>query len=40
MKNTPTGINSRLEDAKEWVSNLEDRVVKSNQAEQQKGKII
>ena len=27
MKNTLAGINSRLEDADEWISNLEDRVV-------------
>ena len=26
MKNTLAGINSRLEDADEWISNLEDRL--------------
>lgn len=38
--NTLKGINSWLEEAEEWISNLEDRVTKSNQAEQAKGKII
>ena len=28
------GINSRLVDTEEWVSNLEDRVVEITQAEQ------
>lgn len=36
MKNKPDEINSRLEDAEEWISNLEDRVVGSTQAERQK----
>ena len=35
-KNTQAGINSRLEEAKEWISNLEDRVMESNQAEQER----
>ena len=35
MKNTVEGISSRLEDA-EQISNLEGRVTKSTQAEQQK----
>lgn len=35
MKNILEGINSRLEDA-EQISDLEDRIVKSKQAEQQK----
>lgn len=26
LKNTQGGINSRLEDAKEWISDLEDKV--------------
>lgn len=34
MKNTLDGINNRLEEVAEWVSNLEDRVVEINQAEQ------
>ena len=38
--NTLEGINSRLEDAEEQISDLEDRVMESNQAEQQKGKGI
>jgi len=35
MSNTLVGIN-RLEDAEEWIRDLEDRVMGSNQAEQQK----
>ena len=34
IKNTLNGINSRLEEAEEQISNLEDRVMESNQAEQ------
>ena len=37
MKNTLIGINNRSEDA-EWISNLEDRVVETIQAKQQKEK--
>ena len=37
IKNTLEGVNSRLEEAKEWISNLEDRVTESNQAEQERG---
>jgi len=33
MKNTLAGINSRLEDAEEWISRLEDGVVEIIQAE-------
>ena len=35
MKNTLEGINSRLEKAEKWIRELEDRVMESNQAEQQ-----
>ena len=38
MKNTIEGINSRQQDAKEWVSDLEDRLVEIIQSEQQKEK--
>ena len=34
IKNTLDGINSRLEEAEEWIGDLEDRVMESNQAEQ------
>ena len=33
-KNRPPGINSKQEEVKEWISNLEDGVMGSNQAEQ------
>ena len=36
MKNTLEGINSRLEDAEEQISNLENRVVEITQSKQQK----
>ena len=35
IKNT-LGINNRLDDTEKWISNLEDRVVKINHAEQKK----
>ena len=35
IKNTLDGIN-RLEEAEEWMSNLEKRVMESNQAEQER----
>ena len=38
IKNTSEGINSRLEEAKEWISDLEDREMESNQAEQEREK--
>ena len=34
IKNTPGGINSWLEDAKEHISNLEDRVMENMEAEE------
>ena len=40
MKNTLEEINSRWEDAQEWISYLEDRVLQSNQAKQQKEQRI
>ena len=36
MKNTLEGINSRLNDSKEWISDLEDRVVEITATEQKK----
>ena len=36
MKNTLEGINSRLNDSEEWISELEDRVVENTAAEQKK----
>lgn len=38
MKNIPEGINSLGKDAKEWISDLEDRIVEIIQAKQQKEK--
>lgn len=38
MKITLEEINSRLEDMEEWISDLEDRIVETSQAEQQKRK--
>ena len=34
IKNTLDGINSRLNEAEEWIRNLEGRVMEKNQAEQ------
>ena len=39
-KNTLEGINSRLDDTEEWISELEDRVVRVTQAEHTKEKRI
>ena len=36
MKNTLEGINSGISKAKEWISELEDRVVEITAAEQKK----
>lgn len=33
IENTLSKINSRLEDAEEWISNLKDKLMESNQAE-------
>ena len=38
MKNTLEGINSRITEAEEWISNLEDRMVELTAAEQNKEK--
>jgi len=38
MKNILEYFFNRLEDAEEWISNLEDRVMESNQAKRQKEK--
>ena len=40
MKNTLEGINSRLGDTEEHISNLENRIMEITQSEQQKGKQI
>lgn len=36
IKNTLDGINSRAEEAEEWISNLENRVIENNQGERKK----
>ena len=38
MKNTPEGINSRKNDAEEWISDLEDRMGEFTAEEQNKEK--
>ena len=38
MKNTLEGINSRINEAEEWISKLEDRMVEITAAEQNKEK--
>ena len=40
MKNTPEGINSRLGDTEERISDLEDRIMEIIQSEQEKEKQI
>ena len=40
IKNILDEINSRLDETKEWTNDLEDRVMKSNKAEQRSGKNI
>ena len=37
-KNTPEGINSRISEAEEWISELEDRIVEITAEEQNKVK--
>ena len=39
VKNTLGGINSRLHDTEEWISELKDRVVEIIDAEQKKEKM-
>ena len=38
MKTTPEGINSRITEAEEWISNMEDRMVEFTAADQNKEK--
>ena len=38
MKNTVAGINSRLGDIEQHISDLEDRIIQITQSEQQKEK--
>ena len=38
MKNTLEGINSRITEAEEWISDLEDRMVEFTATEQSKEK--
>lgn len=40
MKNTLGGIKSSREDAKDWISALQDGIVENKQAKQQKEKRI
>ena len=40
MKNTLEGINSRLDEAEDWMSDMEDKVTGNTQSEQQKEKRI
>lgn len=40
IKNTLERMNKRLEDAEEWISDLEDNIMKSIQAEQLKEKVL
>ena len=40
MKNAWEGINSRITEAEEWISEMEDRVVEITSTEQSKVKII
>ena len=39
MKNTFRGINSRIGDTEEYISDLEDRIMEITQLEQQKGHL-
>ena len=38
MKNTPEGINSRLNDTEKWITELGDRILKTTATEQKKMK--
>ena len=38
MKNTQEGINSRITEVEEWISDLEDRMVEITATEQNKEK--
>ena len=39
IKNSVEGINSRITEAEEWISKLEDKIVEITTAEQNKEKI-
>ena len=40
MRNMLDGMNSRMEEAEERISDLEDRVMETNQAKQNREKIM
>ena len=40
MKNTLEGINITLDEAEDWIGDLEDRIAKNTQLEQHKEKSI
>lgn len=40
MKSTWEGINSRSDDAEEWISNQKDRIIEVKQLDDQKEKRI
>ena len=40
IKNTLEGTNSRITEAKDWISQLEDKMVEINKAERKKEKRI
>ena len=40
MKKTPEGINSRITEAGEWISDLEDRMAEISALEQNKEKTM
>ena len=40
IKNTLDGMKRRLEEAKEWISDLEEQIVESYQAEQMREKYM
>ena len=40
IKNTLEGINSRITEAEEWISDLEDKIVEITTAEQNKEKSM
>ena len=40
MKNTPEGINNRITQAEEWISDLQDKIVETTTARQNKEKKV
>ena len=40
MKNTLQGINIKLDEPENWISNLEDNIAENTQSEQQKKKNL